>query len=143
MKIKLTEEQLETYSYADVAFLILSEDNKKTKIQDLFKKVIKAMKLPDEVYESAIGDFFEVLLIDKRFIMLENGFCDLKIKHSTKIVIDEDEDEDLDFSVEIEETDEDEDTDINYDDNTVEDDSENDLENLVIIDEDDSEDEML
>ena len=132
MKVKLTEEQIETMSYADVAFLILNNDSKKIKIQELFKKVIKAMKLPDEEFENNIGDFFELLLIDKRFIMLENGFCDLKINHSTKIVFDEDEDDDIDL-IDTEEKEE-EIEEVNYDGDTVEDDSEEELADLVVID---------
>ena len=36
MKLKLTDEQKDTLSYDDVAYLILKETNKKAKIQDLF-----------------------------------------------------------------------------------------------------------
>ena len=134
MKVKLTEEEIETMSYADVAFLILNSDSKKFKIQELFKKVIKAMKLPDEEFENNIGDFFELLLIDKRFIMLENGYCDLKINHSTKIVFDEEEDDDIDLADTDEEKADDENEEVNYDEDTVEDDSEEELADLVVID---------
>ena len=34
MKLKLTDEQKDTLSYDDVAYLILKETNKKAKIQD-------------------------------------------------------------------------------------------------------------
>jgi DNA-directed RNA polymerase delta subunit len=145
MKIKLTPEQIETMSYADVAFLISNNSGKKMKIQELFKKVLKAMGLPEEEFCNGIGDFFEVLLVDKRFIMLENGFCDLKINHSTKIVFD-DEDEDIDLVDGLEEIVddvEDDNAEINYDEDTVEDDKEDELEDLVIITDTDDEDEML
>jgi len=146
MKVKLTEEQKESMSYADVAFLILNSDSKKIKIQDLFKKVIKVLGLPEEEFTNNIGDFFELLLIDKRFIMLENGYCDLKINHSTRIVFDEDDD-DIDLVETIEEEPETEETvteeEINYDENTVDDDSEDELENLVILEDDEDENDML
>ena len=44
--IKLTDEEKDTLSYNDVAYLILKDKNKKIKIQDLFKEVIKVMDLP-------------------------------------------------------------------------------------------------
>lgn len=136
MKLKLTEEEKETMSYDDVAYVILKEYNKKIKIQELFKKVLKLMELPDSEFERGIGDFFELLITDKRFIMLDNGFCDLKINHSAKIIIDDD-DEDFEISPtdELDDPlDEDEKED-NYDDDNIDDDTvEDDLDDLVIID---------
>ena len=63
--VKLTDEEKETLSYDDVAYLILQDEKKKIKIQDLFKKVIKVMDLPEEEYERSIGDFFELITTDK------------------------------------------------------------------------------
>lgn len=144
--IKLTDEQLEQYSYADVANLVLEANGKKMKIQNLFSEVIKIMKLPESFFESKIGDFFGLLSTDKRFIMLEKGFWDLRINHSHKIVIEdeEEEDEDLDIEEEIDDLSEDEDnTEINFDDDTVEDDDdEDDLKDLVILDESEEQDMM-
>jgi DNA-directed RNA polymerase subunit delta len=140
MKIKLTQEQIETMSYADVAHLILSNNSKKIKIQDLFKKVLKAMGLPESHFTEGIGDFFDAILIDKRFIMLENGFCDLKINHSTKIVFD-DEEEDLDIVDDIVEEVEEDSVEINFNEDSVEDDNESELEDLVIITDSDDDDE--
>ena len=142
MKIKLTQEQIDTMSYDDVAFLILSEYGKKMKIQDMFKHVLKAMELPETEFEKGVGDFFELLLTDKRFIMLENGFWDLKINHSAKIVLDEDEEElELIEEADTEKPEEEVEEEIIYDEDTVEDDDADDeLEDLVILDEtDDSE----
>ena len=139
MKVKLTQEQIDTMSYDDVAYLILEAYSKKMKIQDLFKRVLKAMELPDEEFTNGIGDFFELLLTDKRFIMLENGDWDLKINHSTKIVLEDDEEEET-FDLieeETEETEEQDDSEVNYDEDTVEDDDEDELEDLVILDEND------
>ncbi len=144
--IKLTDEQLEQYSYADVANLVLEANGKKMKIQNLFEEVIKIMKLPETFFESKIGDFFGLLSTDKRFIMLEKGFWDLRVNHTHKIVIeDEEEDEDLGLEEEIEDIPEDEedDTEINFDDDKVDDDDdEDDLKDLVILDESEEQDMM-
>lgn len=134
--IKLTNEEKETLSYDDVAYLILQEDKKKYKIQELFKKVIKTMELPENYFEKDIEEFFELIITDKRLTMLDNGYVDLKINHSTKMIIEEDEDEDLVLETE-EITEQEED---NYDDESnPEEDTDNDLQDLVIIDEDNDE----
>lgn len=138
MKVKLTDEEIETMSYDDVAYLILKEYGKKMKTLDLFKKVVKVMKLDEEEVTRGIGDFFELLLTDKRFIMVESGFWDLKIKYLTNIIIEEDdEEEELEFIIEDEE--EDDDTEISYDEDNENDDDDDDLDNLVIIDDSDTE----
>lgn len=143
--IKLSTEELEQMSYADVANLVLKENGKKMTIQDLFKNVIKIMGLPDNYFENKIGDFFGLISTDQRFIMLEKGFWDLKSNHSTKVVIEDDED-DEEIVVEDEEDEiiEDEESDeINYDDDTVDDDDEDDdLKDLVIMDENDEQEIM-
>ena len=68
--LHFTDEEKETMSYDDVAYLILNDKKKKIKIQDLFKKVIKVMGLPESEYEEGIGDFFELITTDKRFIRM-------------------------------------------------------------------------
>lgn len=136
-KINLTEEELATMSYDDVAYIILENNQKKMKIQDLFKEVIKVMNLGDSAFEEHLADFFELLSTDKRFIMVEKGYWDLKINHSTKLIID-DEDDDEEILDEVEETNEDEEEEetINYDEELVDDDdAEDDLKDLVILDE--------
>ena len=146
MKVKLTAEQKETLSYDDVAHMVLQAYEKKMKIQDLFKYVIKAMGLPEEEFTNGIGDFFELLLTDKRFIMLENGFWDLKINHSTRIVLEDEEDDDIEIISEVDkdEDEEEDDKEINYDEDKVEDDEKEDgLEDLVIITGDEEDGDML
>ena len=75
--IKLTDEQLEQYSYADVANLVLEANGKKMKIQNLFEEVIKIMKLPESFFESKIGDFFGLLSWD-------DGLCHRPLSHYTR-----------------------------------------------------------
>lgn len=141
-KVKISPEELEQMSHADVANIVLKENGKKMTIQDLFKEVIRIMDLPESYFESKIGDFFGLLSTDKRFIMLEKGFWDLKENHSTKVII-EDEEEEEEIIVDDEELDEEEEEDINYDDDTVDDDDDDDdLKDLVIMDEGTEEDMM-
>ena len=109
------------------------------KITDLFRQVCDLKGLSEADYENLIGDFFEILTTDKKFIMLENGFWDLKSRHSEKLVVEEDDD----FEEENEEPDEEEEeeTDVDdnyYDEDEVEDDSDNDLKDLVVIDDEDN-----
>ena len=141
--ITLTEEEKESMSYDDVAYLILEKNQSKMKIQDLFKEVIKSMNLGESAFEEHLADFFELLSTDKRFIMVDKGFWDLKINHSTKLVIeDEDEEDEIIEEEPIIETEEDEEE-INYDEEILDDDdAEDDLKDLVIMD-DPEENEMM
>ena len=134
--INLTKEELETMSYDDVAYLILENNQNKMKIQDLFKEVIKVMNLDESAFEEHLADFFELLSTDKRFIMLEKGYWDLKINHSTKLVIDDDDDDDEEIIEEEPREEKDEvDNEINYDEEIVDDDDDDDdLQDLVVMD---------
>ena len=133
MKLKdLSKEELELMSYDDLAYLILEDANKKMKINDLFHSVCKILNLSEREFEERRADFFEILTTDKRFTMLENGFWDLKEKHSEKVVIDEDDDE-----VFVEETEEEEtETSDNLYEEEEEETDDEDLKDLVVIDED-------
>ena len=144
MKLKdLTSAELETMGYDEIAYLILEDSGKKMKLLDLYKKVCKLLNLPEETVENRITDFFELLSINKKFVLLKNGYWDLATKHQQDIVI-EDEEEDIigedvseDMEEEIEEEEEDED--IFYDgDLDTDDEDEDDLKDLVIIDEDEN-----
>ena len=130
----LTIEELEAMSYDDIALIVLNESKKTMKSNDLFKKVCNLLKLSDDEYVNKLPAFFDVLSTDHRFIMLEDGSWDIRTRHSTKIVIDNDEDED-DIIPEEEEPEETEE--IFYDEESSDDDpTDDDLKDLVIIDED-------
>ena len=132
---KMSKEELELMSYDDIAFALLSESKGQMKIIDLFNEIGKLIDLSKSEIEEKIGDFFEMLTLDKRFIMLNDGSWDLKDRHVQKIVIDDDEDiivEELEEESEIEEEKEDE---IFFDEDN-DDDTEEDLKDLVVIDED-------
>lgn len=93
-KINISPEEAELMNYNDIAHLILEENGKKMKIATLFSEVGKILGMDEEEYQSYIGDFFELLSTDKRFIMLEDGYWDLKIKHNKGMESFDDEDED-------------------------------------------------
>lgn len=140
MKLKeLTQEELLTMSYDEIAYLVLEESGKKMKLLDLFKKVCKILDLPETIVEERITDFFELLSINKKFVLLKNGYWDLATKHKQDIIIeDEDElvDEDSDNEEEIIEEDEEN---IFYDNELDNDDDEDDdLKDLVIIEDEEN-----
>ena len=137
MKLKdLSKAELEAMSYDNIALMILTESGRQMKINELFKEVCKLLELSDEEYTEKLPSFFEVLSTDHRFIMLENGLWDLKTKHSTKIIIDNEEEEIDEIEEDIEDEIEEEDEDIFADDEDNDVDNDDDLKDLVIIDED-------
>lgn len=134
--LNLSEEELLSMSYDDVAYKVLEYREKKMKIQDLFKEVIRIMNLPESAFEDHLADFFELLSTDKRFIMLEKGYWDLKINHKTKLIIDEDDDEEEVIEDRTAEEEEEKEEEINYDEEIIDDDeTEDDLKDLVVMDE--------
>lgn len=142
MKLKdYSKEELEAMSYDDIAFMVLTESKKQMKVNELFKEVCNLLELSEDVFVDKLPAFFDVLSTDHRFIMLENGLWDLKEKHSTKVVIDNEDEEDIEVEEieEIEEPIEDEE-DIYTDDADSDelDDDDDDLKDLVIIDEDEA-----
>lgn len=132
--------ELETMSYDDIAYLVLSEEKKKMKINNLFKKICDVLELSSNEYEEKIADFFELLTTDKRFIMLEDGSWDLRELHNPKVIIDDEEDETIIAEVDDEPVAEvTEEEDIFYDADADDDIADDDLEDLVVIDVDDEE----
>lgn len=138
---KMKKEDLELLSFTDIAYEILKNDKKHKTTVELFKEIAKLLELSDEEYAETIGDFYTTLTTDKRFYALESGNWDLKERHSTKVVIDDDDDLDVEIDdvTADDEDNEDDEKDIDFDAN--EDYEDNDLEDLVIIDKDDSEEE--
>ena len=143
MKLReIPKEELELMGYDDIALLILQESGKKMKLRDIFERVCKVLELPESVVDEQLMDFFEQMSINKKFIMLKNGFWDLQTRHKLDIVIEDEEDEDEDLLEDeedledIPETEEDEDIFYDKDDETddVDDDE---LADLVVIDAED------
>lgn len=137
----ISKAELETMGYDEIAYLILEEAGKKMKLLDLFKKVCKSLELPESIVEERIGDFFELLSINKKFVLLPKGYWDLATNHVQNIVIEDEEDDSVtDEAIEMEEELEiEEDEDIFYDNDLDDnDDEEDDLKDLVIIDDDEN-----
>ena len=137
---EIPKEELELMGYDDIAAVILHESGKKMKLQDIFKKVCKALELPDSVVEDQLMDFFELMSINKKFIMLKNGYWDLQTRHKLDIVIEDEEDEEEENIVESEEeiVENPDSEDIFYDkDDETDDVDDDDLADLVVIDSED------
>lgn len=140
MKLKdIPKEELELMGYDDIALLILQENGKKMKLRDIFAKVCQVLELPEETVDNEIMDFFELMSINKKFIMLDKGYWDLQARHKLDIVFEDEEDEDDLMEEDEEENNNDiereEDDDLFYDedDDTV-DDTEDDLADLMVVD---------
>ena len=140
MKFKtITNEELETLPFDDIAYIILKEKGKKMKISDIFKIICDTLNLGDEVFENQIGDFFALLATEKRFIQLEKGYWDLRENHTSEINI-QDLEDDMEDDIEVESPEEDNNTEEEGDyydtiDDMEDDDSDDDLKDLVIVDE--------
>ena len=142
---KKSIEELELMSNKDIAHMILSERKRSISTADLFKKIMELLQLPESSFEEKTGEFYTTLSTDKRFILLDNGNWDLKVRHSSDkiknpIVDDEDDDEDLEEEEELEEEIMDEDSllEDNYDSTDDTDDyvdPNEDIKDLVILDE--------
>ena len=138
----IPKEELESMSYDEIAYLVLEKNGKKMKLLDLFKKVCKVLDLPEETVEERIADFFELLSINKKFVLLPNGYWDLSTNHVQDMVVEDEEDTEVELEEDTEDTLEDEENeedDIFYDtDLDDSDDDDDDLKDLVIIDDEEN-----
>ena len=139
---EIDKEELELMSYKDITNLILAEKGKMN-TADLFKYIVELLGLPKSTFEKQIGDYYTTLSTDKRFVLLEDGYWDLRTNHTSDKVIkakeaDDEEEEEEEEEIEPEEE---EDTD-NYDEQNDDDDfddSDDDLKDLVVVDEEELE----
>ena len=141
MKLKnMSREELEMMSYAEIASLILTENKKKMKIAEVFQKICSLLGLSNAEYENGISEFFEIVSTNKLFTVLDGGFCDLKVRHKTKVVVDNDEEEPVADEEAEEEVEETEDEEIFYDETAEDDDvcDDDELQDFVIVDEDEA-----
>lgn len=136
MKLKqIPKEELELMGYDDIALLILQESGKKMKLRDIFTKVINVLELPEERIDEELMDFFELMSINKKFVMLDKGYWDLQSRHKLDIVFDMDDEEDEEDENDMEDEDIEEDDDIFYDkDDDTDDVPDDDLADLVVVD---------
>jgi len=139
MKLKnMSKEELEMLSYAELASIILTENKKKMKIAEIFKKICEVLGLTDAEFENGISEFFEIVSTNKLFVILPEGYCDLKTRHNTKVILDDEEEDIILGEDEVEEEDESEEEDIFLDDNEDDDVVEDELQDFVIVDEDEA-----
>ena len=136
LKLKqIPKEELELMGYDDIALLILQESGKKMKLRDIFAKVINVLELPEERIDEELMDFFELMSINKKFVMLDKGYWDLQSRHKLDIVFDMDDEEDEEDENDMEDEDIEEDDDIFYDkDDDTDDVPDDDLADLVVVD---------
>ena len=135
---KAKKDELELLSYADISYHLLKQDNKPKTTAQLFKKIVKLLKLPEKTFEEQIADFYTSLTTDKRFLIID-GKWDLRFNHSSdKLDNGEYEDEEDDEEIIEEDEEEFEEEDEEYEDDE-EDKDKDDLEGLVIIEEDELE----
>lgn len=142
MKLKsISEEEIETMSYDDIAYVILKEKGKKMKLLDLFNEVIDQLKLNKEEAENHLADFFSLLSTEKRFIQLDKGFWDLRENHTSKVELSDIEEDDEEDEIEVEEEQTPEEDEMYIDETKESDDDEveDEYKDLVVIDDDESE----
>ena len=144
MKLReIPKEELELMGYDDIALIVLQESGKKMKLADIFKKICDVLELPESSYEDELMAFFEKMSINKKFVMLENGYWDLQSRHNLHMVVEDmEEDEEIidDNTDEVEDdiNDEEREDDIYYDKDDENDDvDDDDLADLMIVDESD------
>ena len=138
----LTNEEIENLSYEELAKMILENKKGKMKIIDIFKKICELKHSADKDFEDKIADFYELISTNKEFIVLEKGFCDLRINHTPKVIIDDEESSEEGYEEDEEENDDledEENDDIFYDGSSEEDDvteTDDELSDFVVVDED-------
>lgn len=133
---KMSKEELELLSYTDIAYEILKKEKTHKTTIELLRQIAELLELSDDVIAQTISDFYTTLTTDKRFYALPSGEWDLKERHTTKVIIDDDDDFDVDVDdVDTSDDEDEEDDSIDYD--STDDYEENDLEDLVVVTEDD------
>ena len=95
---KMSKEELEQYSYTDLAAMILREEKKSLNTPTIFKKICDLLGLSDDEYANKIGDFYTTLTTDKTFILLDDASWDLKDRHSVKVSLEDETDDEEDLT---------------------------------------------
>lgn len=111
---KISKEELEQMSYADLSYIILKENKKPINTANLFKKICDLLGYSENEYSEKIGDFYTLLTTDKRFLFLDSSEWDLRENNIVKVEL-EDEDDVLEEAEDIEEIEEDMDEEIEED----------------------------
>lgn len=135
---KISKEELEQMSYADLSYIILKENKKPINTANLFKKICDLLGYSENEYSEKIGDFYTLLTTDKRFLFLDSSEWDLRENNIVKVELEDEDDvleevEDMEEDID-EDMDENDSEDLDEDiDDTIDDDlsiiSENDIDN--------------
>ena len=145
---KMPKDEFESYSYIELAKMILNEERKSLNTSEIFKKICKLLELTNEEYENKISDFYTNLTTDKSFVLLNDGTWDLRDHHSSQVNLEETEEDEDEESLETEEEIEEEmndmapeeyhdmDDDSEIDDTDIDDVDDLEEDDLTIVDED-------
>lgn len=137
---KMSKDELELYSYTDLAAMILKEEKKSLNTPEIFKKICNLLELSEEDYANKIGDFYTSLTTDKTFILLDDATWDLRDRHSVKLDLEDDTEDEEDLTETEEELDDELDDMASEDMHDMDDDSQlddPDLDDAVDVDDDD------
>lgn len=126
---RMKKEDLELYSYTDLAKMIIKEEGKPLNTPLIFQKICNLLNMDEEEYTNKIGDFYTSMTSDKSFILLDSGDWDLSDHHPKKLDLDDD-----DVEEDYEEIDE--------DNEPIEDDLSDDDDNIDDIDDEEDEDDL-
>ena len=137
----MLKEELEIMSYTDLTYKVLKENKNSMKTPEIFKKICNLLDYSDEYFMDNVGDYYTSLVIDKRFVLLENNEWDLRDNHSVPLTLDDEEEEEeiVDEEEEEEEILESEEEEI-FEDEADDLDEDDDLEGLNIVPDEELED---
>lgn len=137
----MSKEELELMGYDDIALLILQKEGHKMKLTDIFQQVCQLLELPENIIKDHLVEFFEQMSINKKFVMLDNGYWDLQSRHKPNLLIEDDLTEDDEIYDKDDFYDKDEEEPLEDDEELDDDDDveENDLDDLMIVNDDEEE----
>lgn len=102
---KMSKNELELYSFTDLAAMILKEEKKSLSTSEIFKRICKLLDMSDDDYANKIGDFYTTLTTDKTFILLDDATWDLRDRHSVQVNLEDDTEDEEDLAETEEELD--------------------------------------
>lgn len=71
-----------TQSLSDIAYRNLKRKRKEVSFNRLWKEVAEEAQMPENVATRKIASFYNALMLDSRFISLEDNKWDLRERHS-------------------------------------------------------------
>ncbi len=86
----------------DIAYNVLSKRKRSVKFAQVWGEIIKKQNLDESTQQKKIAEFYTDLMLDKRFVSLDDNRWDLRSRHAFNemkidpLDLDEDDDEFLD-----------------------------------------------